>query len=132
MRRDANGRLIVPERAIEDWPKLQLRFLHWDTKHHQDRIETLKRYLDWSARFKANMIGFELEDKFEYPSPVISAGRRTRPRGVTTGWKAHPGVPNVQAGAPGVCTGMRSSASGGRQQLPVGLLRPAAQAIFSM
>ena len=52
----------------------QLRFLHWDTKHHQDRIETLKRYLDWSARFKINMIGFELEDKFAYPShPVIGA-----------------------------------------------------------
>ena len=37
-------------------------------------METLKRYLDWSARFKANMIGFELEDKFEYPShPMIGA-----------------------------------------------------------
>jgi hypothetical protein len=64
----------LPEATIEDWPALQLRFLHWDTKHHQDRMETLKRYLDWSARFKANMIGFELEDKFEYPShPVIGA-----------------------------------------------------------
>ena len=53
---------------------LQLRFLHWDTKHHQDRMETLKRYLDWSAKFKVNMIGFELEDKFDYPShPVIGA-----------------------------------------------------------
>ena len=71
---DAAGALVLPRCTIEDWPKLQLRFLHWDTKHHQDRIETLKRYLDWSARFKANMIGFELEDKFEYPShPVIGA-----------------------------------------------------------
>src|SRR5689334_12172907 len=71
---DAAGALILPRCTIEDWPKLQLRFLHWDTKHHQDRMETLKRYLDWSARFKANMIGFELEDKFEYPAhPVIGA-----------------------------------------------------------
>jgi len=71
---DAGGALVLPRCTIEDWPKLQLRFLHWDTKHHQDRMETLKRYLDWSARFKANMIGFELEDKFEYPShPVIGA-----------------------------------------------------------
>ncbi len=70
----AAGALVLPRCTIEDWPKLQLRFLHWDTKHHQDRMETLKRYLDWSARFKANMIGFELEDKFEYPShPVIGA-----------------------------------------------------------
>ncbi len=53
---------------------MPIRFLHWDTKHHQDRIETLKRYLDWSARFKVNRIGFELEDKFAYPShPVIGA-----------------------------------------------------------
>jgi hexosaminidase len=74
LRRDSSGALLLPKGTIEDWPKLQLRFLHWDTKHHQDRIETLKRYLDWSARFKANMIGFELEDKFEYPShPVIGA-----------------------------------------------------------
>lgn len=69
-----SGALLLPRVTIEDWPRLQLRFLHWDTKHHQDRIETLKRYLDWSARFKVNMIGFELEDKFEYPShPVIGA-----------------------------------------------------------
>jgi hexosaminidase len=73
-KRDSNGRLVVPKGTIEDWPTFQLRFLHWDTKHHQDRIETLKRYLDWAARLKVNMIGFELEDKFEYPShPVIGA-----------------------------------------------------------
>ena len=68
------GKLLLPAATIEDWPKLQLRFLHWDTKHHQDRMETLKRYLDWSARFKVNMIGFELEDKFAYPTnPIIGA-----------------------------------------------------------
>lgn len=73
-RRSADGRLTVPRAVIEDWPSLQLRFLHWDTKHHQDRMETLKRYLDWAARLKVNMIGFELEDKFEYPAhPVIGA-----------------------------------------------------------
>ncbi len=74
LRRDPTGRLRAPRGEIEDWPRLALRFLHWDTKHHQDRMETLKRYLDWTARFKANMIAFELEDKFEYPShPVIGA-----------------------------------------------------------
>jgi len=74
LRPGARGHLLLPISTIEDWPKLQLRFLHWDTKHHQDRIETLKRYLDWSARFKVNMIGFELEDKFEYPTnPIIGA-----------------------------------------------------------
>jgi hypothetical protein len=74
VRRDPSGSPVVPNAVIEDWPAFQLRFLHWDTKHHQDRMETLKRYLDWSARMKVNMIGFELEDKFEYPSnPIIGA-----------------------------------------------------------
>jgi hypothetical protein len=75
LRRDpARGGLVLPEGTIEDWPRLPLRFLHWDSKHHQDRMTTLKRYLDWSARMKINMIGFELEDKFAYPSnPVIGA-----------------------------------------------------------
>jgi len=73
-RRDPAGRLLLPKGVIEDWPRLEMRFLHWDTKHHQDRMETLKRYLDWSARLKVNRIAFELEDKFEYPShPVIGA-----------------------------------------------------------
>ncbi len=68
------GTLLLPRCDIEDWPRFALRFLHWDTKHHQDRIPTLKRYIDWAARFKANVIGFELEDKFAYPTnPVIGA-----------------------------------------------------------
>lgn len=72
LRQEHLGRWLVPAGAIRDWPVYELRICHWDTKHHQDRIETLKRYLDWSARFKINMICFELEDKFAYPShPVI-------------------------------------------------------------
>jgi len=64
----------LPTGRIVDWPSYELRLVHWDTKHHRDRMETLKRYLDWSARFKVNGILFELEDKFEYPShPVIGA-----------------------------------------------------------
>ncbi|MEP7365224.1 MAG: beta-N-acetylhexosaminidase [Acidobacteriota bacterium] len=74
VREGPRGTLLLPQATIEDWPRLQLRFLHWDTKNHQDRMETLQRYLDWSARMKVNMIGFELEDKFAYPSnPVIGA-----------------------------------------------------------
>jgi hexosaminidase len=81
LKQGPRANLLLPVGTIEDWPTYQLRFLHWDTKHHQDRMETLKRYLDWSARFKINMIGFELEDKFEYPSrPVIAA-----PGAFTTG-----------------------------------------------
>jgi hypothetical protein len=69
-----SGGFSLPEGTVTDWPDLELRILHWDTKHHQDRIETLKRFLDQSAYFKANAVAFEIEDKYEYPShPVIGA-----------------------------------------------------------
>ena len=71
---DGRERLALPAGAITDWPAYELRVVHWDTKHHQDRIETLKRTLDWMARLKFNAVSFELEDKFAYPShPVIGA-----------------------------------------------------------
>ncbi len=74
VKRGADGRLQLPRGTIEDWPALQLRFLHWDVNQHQDRMETLKRYLDWTSRFKANMIALQFEDKFDFPSrPFIGA-----------------------------------------------------------
>ncbi len=74
LRPESTGGFALPEGTITDWPDLQLRFIHWDTKHHQDRIETLKRYLDQAAYFKVNAVAFEIEDKYEYPRhPVIGA-----------------------------------------------------------
>ncbi|MCE5272594.1 beta-N-acetylhexosaminidase [bacterium] len=74
LRRDGAGRLVLPLGEITDWPDLRLRVMHWDTKHHQNRMETMKRYIDQSAFFKANAISFEMEDKYEYPRhPVIGA-----------------------------------------------------------
>ena len=74
VRNGPGGTRLLPQCEIDDWPQLALRFLHWDTKHHQDRPATIRQYIDWAARFKANMIGFELEDKFAYPSnPIIGA-----------------------------------------------------------
>ena len=73
---DGGSRLanVLPLGEIVDWPAYPLRIAHWDTKHHHDRPETLRRYLDWLAQFKMNAVAFELEDKFEYPShPVIGA-----------------------------------------------------------
>lgn len=69
-----NNTFALPEGTITDWPDLELRFIHWDTKHHQDRPETLKRYLDQAAFFKINAVAFEIEDKYEYPRhPEIGA-----------------------------------------------------------
>jgi len=68
----SDGRFKLPAGTITDWPDLELRVIHWDTKHHRDKMETLKRYIDWSAYFKINTIAFEIEDKYEYPThPVI-------------------------------------------------------------
>jgi len=65
LHRDHTGSLVLPECVIQDWPSLQLRFVHWDTKHHQKRPETMKRLIDWHAFFKVNMIALEIEDKYE-------------------------------------------------------------------
>lgn len=70
----SGGQFQLPEGKITDWPDLELRVIHWDTKHHRDKIETLKRYIDWSAYFKINTIVFEIEDKYEYPSHPVIAG----------------------------------------------------------
>lgn len=65
---------FLPTITIRDWPRYALRIVHWDTKHHQDRPETLKRLFDSLARFKVNAVSMEIEDKFEYPShPAIGA-----------------------------------------------------------
>ena len=61
-------RWTLPEGEIRDWPDLQLRFIHWDTKHHLDRITVLKEYLDKLARLKINMVSFEIWDKFKFPT----------------------------------------------------------------
>lgn len=74
LRPTPNGNFNLPEGIIADWPDLELRMIHWDTKHHQSRMETLKNYIDWSAFFKINAISFEIEDKYEYPrNPIIGA-----------------------------------------------------------
>jgi hypothetical protein len=72
------GRL--PAGTITDWPEYPLRIVHWDTKHHQDRPETLRRLVDQAARLKFNAVAFELEDKFAYPShPAIGQPRAFTP-----------------------------------------------------
>ncbi len=105
LRPESNGGFSLPEGTITDWPDLQLRIIHWDTKHHQDRIETLKRYLDWAAYFKVNAVAFEIEDKYEYPShPVIgAAGAFTKAEMLDLTAYAHERfiqlIPDVQAPA---------------------------------
>jgi hypothetical protein len=96
---------VLPFGTITDWPRWPLRIAHWCTNSHQDRMETLTRYLDWAARFKLNAISFDLEDRFAYPShPVIGVPEAFTPeqlRELTAyGLARHVQlIPNVQAPA---------------------------------
>ena len=59
---------------ITDWPDIAERAVHYDTKHHQDKIEYVRSFIKELARYKINLFVWEWEDKFLYPShPEISA-----------------------------------------------------------
>lgn len=59
---------------ITDWPDTKTRAVHYDTKHHQDSRAFVESFIRDLARVKINMLVWEWEDKFEYPShPEIGA-----------------------------------------------------------
>ena len=64
----------VPGLKLTDWPDIAERAVHYDTKHHQDKIEYVKSFIKELARYKINILVWEWEDKFAYPShPEIGA-----------------------------------------------------------
>jgi hypothetical protein len=64
----------LPGMEITDWPDISERAAHYDTKHHQDKREYVESFIRELARYKINMLVWEWEDKFEYPShPEIGA-----------------------------------------------------------
>ncbi len=59
---------------ITDWPDIPERAIHYDTKHHQDKMSYVKSFIKELARYKINILVWEWEDKFAYPShPEIGA-----------------------------------------------------------
>lgn len=65
---------MVPGMSITDWPDIQKRAIHYDTKHHQDKASYVKSFIKDLSRYKVNMLVWEWEDKFAYPShPEIGA-----------------------------------------------------------
>ncbi len=70
-----NGNTLeIPGVAITDWPDIEQRAAHYDTKHHQDKASYVRSFIKDLARYKINMLVWEWEDKFEYPShPGIGA-----------------------------------------------------------
>lgn len=66
--------LFVKGMQVRDWPDTKQRAAHYDTKHHQDTKEYVKQFIRELAGYKMNMLIWEWEDKFEYPShPEIGA-----------------------------------------------------------
>jgi hexosaminidase len=64
----------VPGVAITDWPDIEKRAVHYDIKHSQDKMSYVKDFIRDLARYKVNMLIWEWEDKFAYPShPEIGA-----------------------------------------------------------
>lgn len=64
----------IPGVRIADRPDIAKRAIHYDTKHHQDKKSYVKSFIKDLARYKINILVWEWEDKFAYPShPEIGA-----------------------------------------------------------
>jgi hypothetical protein len=65
----------IPALHIVDWPEIDYRAVHFDVKHHLDRMEYYYDAVDRLAAMKINAVIFELEDKLRYRrQPVVGAG----------------------------------------------------------
>jgi hypothetical protein len=66
--------VMVRGMKMVDWPDTKTRAIHYDTKHHQDKREYVEELIRTLAGYKINMLIWEWEDKFAYPShPEIGA-----------------------------------------------------------
>lgn len=70
----SGNRLYIKGMQLKDWPDTRWRAAHYDTKHHQDTRAFVENFIRDLAKYKINMLIWEWEDKFEYPShPEIGA-----------------------------------------------------------
>jgi hexosaminidase len=64
----------IPGVTITDQPDILNRAIHYDTKHHQDKASYVKSFIKDLSRYKVNILVWEWEDKYAYPShPEIGA-----------------------------------------------------------
>ena len=56
----------VPCLSVEDFPAIDYRAIHLDTKHHLDNMNYYYRMVDKLASYKVNAIIWEVEDKLRY------------------------------------------------------------------
>ncbi len=66
--------MAIPSMKITDYPSVQYRAIHLDTKHHLDRMQYYYNMVDKLARYKINAIIWEIEDKLRFTRrPEIAA-----------------------------------------------------------
>lgn len=66
--------MLIPAMKIVDYPAIAYRAVHFDTKHHLDRMEYYYREIDKLSQYKINAVIWELEDKLRYTRrPEIGA-----------------------------------------------------------
>lgn len=56
----------IPAMVITDYPDLDYRAVHFDTKHHLSNIEYYYRSIDKLSKYKINAVIWEIEDKLKY------------------------------------------------------------------
>ena len=68
-----NGKLLLPEAQIEDWPDLELRVIYWDDAHHLEHLNVLKAALRQASFYKINGFSIKLEGHFQYQhaQPIV-------------------------------------------------------------
>ena len=62
------GKLLLPEGELTDWPDLQLRLIFWDDAHHLERLDAFKKAIRQAAFYKINAIAVKLEGHFQFKS----------------------------------------------------------------
>jgi hypothetical protein len=68
MLKSAQGKLLLPEGELTDWPDLQLRLIFWDDAYHLERMEAFKKAIRQAAFFKINAMAIKLEGHFQFKS----------------------------------------------------------------
>ncbi|MFB3890715.1 MAG: beta-N-acetylhexosaminidase [Phycisphaerae bacterium] len=74
VQRGDDGTAVAPCLDIRDWPDVQYRAIHYDTKHHQPTAGYVESLIRQLASYKVNVLVWEWEDKFAYRShPEVGA-----------------------------------------------------------
>jgi hypothetical protein len=68
MLKPQQGKLLLPEGELTDWPDLQLRLIFWDDAHHLERMDAFKKAIRQAAFYKINAIAVKLEGHFQFKS----------------------------------------------------------------